>query len=368
MTDDKTEIATRSTLTREDALSVCPYCAEDISPNDIVCPHCESELQKGQDTFEPGPTASCPFCAEEISGTDAVCPHCESEIHPNGPENEKLEPETQPGASTSEAPLPMSEARPPIRSSQQPLVEPAQASDAPSLLKTRATVLIALVVVSASVAGGAWFLYGGASGGHAENREQEKTLAITQPTRKASVPEPTTLAAQPKKKPDLTPPPDSAPPVDLQQPDTTALDIRSPDTSSTITPKSDISIAALLDPATPNENIRIITNGLIARGTNKELVAKKLNTRGMKFYKVKAYNRAVFAFELSHSIDSTYELAIYNRACVAGIRGDAKLAADWIGRLKRVGTPKARKALRKAQTDQDFDSIRRTPVFKRVIQ
>jgi len=254
------------------------------------------------------------------------------------------------------------------------LVQKSKAGDGPGRSNTKAAFLIAVVVVIAGGIGAVWFW---------SRSSQERAQKDTNPAKRASVSVPSVTTSPAKKKPasappmatppaiikpDLSPVPDSAPPVDLQQPDTTAPDIRSPDTSSTITQKSDISIAALLDPETPDENIRIIANGLIARGTNKELVAKKLNTRGMKFYKVKAYNRAVFAFELSHSTDPSYELAIYNRACVAGIMGDAKLAADWLGRLKRVGTPKARKALRKAQTDHDFDSIRRTPVFKKVIQ
>lgn len=58
----------------------CPFCAEEIQHEAIVCKHCGRDLD-GEKTTEPGPQqpvslVKCKACSKEISATANVCPHC----------------------------------------------------------------------------------------------------------------------------------------------------------------------------------------------------------------------------------------------------------------------------------------------------
>ena len=92
----------------------CPFCAEDIQADALVCPYCEKELAQGpldaedsekRDGNEVSPAVreqeteaqstglgnvrggevgfrmkQCPFCAEDLQDDALVCPYCEKEL------------------------------------------------------------------------------------------------------------------------------------------------------------------------------------------------------------------------------------------------------------------------------------------------
>jgi hypothetical protein len=97
-------------------------------------------------------------------------------------------------------------------------------------------------------------------------------------------------------------------------------------------------------------------------------VARQLNTRGMRLYKLRRLGRAAAAFELAHATDPRHELPIYNRACVAGLQRDAAAAAAWLGKLRQLGTGRAAKLLRGARRDRDFTAVRGAAAFKAVVR
>jgi len=103
---------------------------------------------------------------------------------------------------------------------------------------------------------------------------------------------------------------------------------------------------------------------LVSGGTPAESVTKVLNTRGMRLYRKKRFKEAAVAFELGHTLHPTYELAPWNRACVAGLLGDAPGAVAWLRKLKALNTPTSRKYLGWMKTDNDFNPIRSHPTFK----
>jgi len=197
-----------------------------------------------------------------------------------------------------------------------------------------------------------------------ESKPKPAKAATTAPESRRTVPD-STMAVD-SERPDAAVP-DAAMP-DAAVHDAAVPDAAVPDTTASDILQVEISLASLLEPTTPDLQVALVAKGLLSNGEDRNVVAKKLNTRGMKFYKVKAFDRAVFAFELSHSTDPGYELAIYNRACVAGIQQQPELAADWLKKLKVIGTQKAQKALKKAKTDRDFNPVRGSPAFRMAIQ
>lgn len=122
--------------------------------------------------------------------------------------------------------------------------------------------------------------------------------------------------------------------------------------------------AALLDLSTPDASLPELARAMIKGGVTAAVVAKKLNSRGMRLYKKKQYSRAAVAFELSHKNDPSRVYPIYNRACMAGLLKDAPGAVAWLKKLEKLGTGNAKTFLRKAQKDRDFDPVRDTPQFK----
>lgn len=46
----------------------CPFCAEMVNPEAIVCKHCGRDL----------PTRPCPACSRSIQRTVGICPHCKT--------------------------------------------------------------------------------------------------------------------------------------------------------------------------------------------------------------------------------------------------------------------------------------------------
>ena len=124
-------------------------------------------------------------------------------------------------------------------------------------------------------------------------------------------------------------------------------------------------MAALSNTTTPDDQLIKIATALVAQGSSKVAVAKQINTRGFRAYKLKDYDRAGSAFEAAHSVNPIYELPVLNRAGIAGLKGDAATCVAWLKKLQVIGTPKARKLLTdQVATDHDFDKVRDADVFK----
>jgi len=127
--------------------------------------------------------------------------------------------------------------------------------------------------------------------------------------------------------------------------------------------------AVLLDLSLPEVKVRVLAKKLVAAGGDRrQQVGKTLNTRGMRLYRRKQHTRAAVAFELAHRFAPKHALAIYNRACVAGQQGQAKVALTWLEKLKRVGGKRAIKLLAGARKDKDFDRVHKDAAFARALK
>jgi len=124
-------------------------------------------------------------------------------------------------------------------------------------------------------------------------------------------------------------------------------------------------LALVLNSDTPQEKCNETTEPLIV---SLAIAARQQNTLGFRQYKKKKYKKASHHFEFSHSIYPRYETAIYNRACVAGLQKDARTAMVWLKKLKALGTERAKKSLKKALKDKDFDPVRGDPDFNQLLK
>ena len=123
----------------------------------------------------------------------------------------------------------------------------------------------------------------------------------------------------------------------------------------------------LLDPATPDAELPALATAYERQGSPE--VQRILNQRGMRFHRTRQLARAAIAFELAIG-DASTALPVYNRACVAGLQGDALRTVVWLWRLVRAphlygtdGTYDSSDLLRRARTDRDFTAVRRSPEF-----
>ena len=123
-------------------------------------------------------------------------------------------------------------------------------------------------------------------------------------------------------------------------------------------------LASILNLTTADVRLAALAKQAITGGLDRALVARRLNTRGMRFYRKKQHARANAAFELSHTLQPAYVFPIYNRASVAGLQKDATTALTWLRKLKKLKSAGARAFLKKARTDRDFDPVRSTPQFQ----
>ncbi|MCA9523097.1 MAG: hypothetical protein KC609_19110, partial [Myxococcales bacterium] len=92
--------------------------------------------------------------------------------------------------------------------------------------------------------------------------------------------------------------------------------------------------------------------------------AKALNGKGFKAYKKKDYAKALKYYLDAVKVHPTFETALYNAACMYGVKGNAKDAAKYLWHLKDIGTKAALTYVNKARMDGDFQSIRNTDEFK----
>jgi hypothetical protein len=127
-------------------------------------------------------------------------------------------------------------------------------------------------------------------------------------------------------------------------------------------PRLDVNM--LLDLGLPDGRLRPLVARLAEQGYSRWTLGRKLNVRGFRLYKRRKYRRAVPAFELAHATDPRFPVPVYNRACVAGLRGDAGRAVAWLQRLERIGSAKARQLLKRAGRDKDFNKVREAATFK----
>jgi hypothetical protein len=135
----------------------------------------------------------------------------------------------------------------------------------------------------------------------------------------------------------------------------------------------------LLDPLTPDKDLALLHN--LSRCPDHRGL---LNQRGMSFYKRKEFARAAYAFEEASAnppvsvLDvSINPLAVYNRACVAGIQRQPAEAVYWLSKLLEWGptqeggnycnssaSPQSLALLKRLLSDRDLASIRSSAVFK----
>ncbi len=94
--------------------------------------------------------------------------------------------------------------------------------------------------------------------------------------------------------------------------------------------------------------------------------AKELNAQGFELYKQGDFQGAYAAFNEATRVSPSLAIALYNRAALASKLGDSYAREDLLADLQvSIGQDPAR--LARAKVDQDFDPIRTTLAFQRII-
>ncbi len=88
-----------------------------------------------------------------------------------------------------------------------------------------------------------------------------------------------------------------------------------------------------------------------------------LNSSGHNFYKKKKYTQALRLFIKAVFFNRHNYTAVYNAACMCGIKGKAADAVKYLEILKDSNGRQAAIYLEKVKTDRDFDNIRNTVNF-----
>ena len=106
------------------------------------------------------------------------------------------------------------------------------------------------------------------------------------------------------------------------------------------------------------EESRKLVAQLLASGIQRREVTAIADIRGYRFYKRRYFARARVWFEAAARTDPSYELSLYNAARAAALLGDLPAAKAHLEKLRKLGTPLAKRRLKLAKKDPDFKALR----------
>jgi tetratricopeptide (TPR) repeat protein len=94
------------------------------------------------------------------------------------------------------------------------------------------------------------------------------------------------------------------------------------------------------------------------------MLRNNLPTSSYLDHHLKCYEEALAAYDKAIELKSNYPEAWFNKACLYGLNGNAKLAVQSLKRAIEINASNREKV----KTDSDFDNIRDNQEFKQLIE
>jgi hypothetical protein len=94
-------------------------------------------------------------------------------------------------------------------------------------------------------------------------------------------------------------------------------------------------------------------------------LGRLMNEIGFYYYELGDFPSAELWFSRAFFMDPSFEIAAYNTACAAALQENSSEAIIWLDHLKALDTAVARSRIKKAESDSDFNPIRKDPDFMR---